>query len=116
MLYPPPYQDGGREPLDGGPVFYCSDVKPVLEAYCVYCHGEEQQQSPGMRLDLYDGGLAVKGAVQVAGRIKLRAYDREDMPPRAASTFPTKEERRILALWAVTGAQECDAGRPDGGR
>jgi hypothetical protein len=116
VLYPPPYQDGGVEPLDGGPVYYCSEVKPLLDAYCTYCHGEESQLSPGMRLDIFDGGFDVKGAGQIAGRIKLRAYDREDMPVRYATVFPTKDERRILALWAVTGGQECDAGRrPDGG-
>ena len=133
-----PYQpDSG--PPDSGPVgdaggpdrtyFYCSDVKPILDNYCVSnCHGVPPGfatsgcgtttciGSPGpFELDIFDGGTdgGIGGVFQEAARIKTRAYDLQTMPP-AGILAPTQQNRQILAWWAEQGGQYCDGGTGGG--
>jgi len=112
LAEPQPF-DAGPEALDGGNVFYCGQVKPLLDTYCVSCHGPTQQNGGNFQLDTYDGQGAVPGAKAFAGRIKVRAYDTLSMPPSSAAKLPTREERRELAVWTVSGAPFC---APDGGK
>jgi hypothetical protein len=98
------------------PPFYCSDAKPILDAYCVSsCHGEIRTGSGqnGFRLDYYqsaDGGLP--GAKAMATRIKARTTDQKTMPPVGVAT-PAESERATIGRWVAGGALFCaDGGVP----
>lgn len=106
-------------PEDAGQPFYCSDVGPVFRRYCgPTCHGPDTYDSmQDFRLDYYqapDGGLP--GAVTMAAKVKIRAYDLRDMPPAGSDPMPSALERQLLRDWVVTGARYCDdGGSPDAG-
>lgn len=107
-------QDAGPPPP---PRYYCSDVKPLLDFYCVDCHGPMRREGGDFRLDYYelDGGLP--GARAMASNIKYRVALARTMPLPDASFFPSDMERAELFLWMDAGAPFCDAGVPaaDGG-
>jgi hypothetical protein len=98
--------------LDAGTVYYCSEVKPVLDAYCIACHSVPPAAGAprSFRLDVYatDGGLP--GAASQAENIARRAYVLRDMPPSGVLA-PNTAERTTLAAWSASGASYCaDAG------
>lgn len=118
LQYPLP-QDGG--PADSGPpgppVYYCTDIKPLLDYYCVTCHGPTNQQGGNFRLDSYSAIGSTPGAYSFAGEIKYRVALARTMPPPDAGAFPSDQERQRFAEWVDAGAPECtppDAG-PDAG-
>ncbi|HEX8698043.1 MAG TPA: hypothetical protein VF815_04355 [Myxococcaceae bacterium] len=117
VLRLPEVADGGG----GGPVpTYCADIGPILLANCVSgCHGEDFSGSnrDDFRLDYYEPPAAgqVKGAKAMATRIRLRAFEFQDMPPPGTLPEPTAAERALLARWAEGGAPLCDSPSPDGG-
>src|SRR4051812_12689222 len=51
-------------------LYYCRDTKPLLDKYCVVCHGPTRQESLE-RFDVYDDGSG-NGAKPHADRIKFR--------------------------------------------
>ncbi len=105
------------QPAGEATPFYCSDAKPILDAYCLFsCHGEIHTDSgqTTFRLDYYDppvdGGLP--GAREKAERIKARAADQKNMPPVGVAA-PTDSQRATLGRWVAAGALFCaDAGTP----
>lgn len=100
------------EPLDGGGGTYCNDARPIFEQHCYPCHSRFLVQGE-VRLDVYSLEGPVRGAREAALLVKLLAYDTRQMPPSTGSiTYPTDDQRRTLALWALGGAVECDAGTP----
>lgn len=116
VIYPPPVDGGGLS----GVAYYCTDAKPVLDQYCATCHGiPPNSGAPAtFRLDTYGTTQGIPGAVSQADRIKYRTYTVQNMPP-VGSLQPTTAQRRVLAVWASSGALACDtpadAGRRDGG-
>ena len=125
---PPPYVDAGP------PIDYCTDIRPVMQAKCLFtCHSAQMgyPQSPtDFRLDYYlppdagafnDGGIAfLPGLYDKAGRCYARMIA-GDMPPDQ-QTFPgyTLTEKTTFAKWLDGGAQlgsgTCEAAKPkDGG-
>src|SRR5712692_10166463 len=94
------------QPLSAATPFYCSDVKTILDSYCVStCHGEINTGSgqTTFRLDYYelDGGLP--GARVQAPRIKARAADQKTMPPVGVAA-PFDSQRATLGRWVDQGA------------
>lgn len=117
VLNLPGLEDAGGPPT--GPVpTYCKEVQPLLNAYCTSnCHGVDHSGSgqTGFQLDIYESTSTVKGAMEMAPRIQVRAVRFKDMPP-VGRPAPTDEEREILGNWAAGGAPFCtDGGVPDGG-
>src|SRR5262245_7834842 len=55
-----------------GPVDFVRDVKPILAARCISCHGAEEQKS-GLRLDA--GALVHRGGDQGAGIVPGKSAD-----------------------------------------
>lgn len=99
---------------------WLSDVRPILVANCVRCHGYPPiGGAPGsFRLDRYDDefidGLLVRGAATMAPFIAARASERGDMPPRGA--FLAQRQKDILARWVPESPQRAALGSRPGNR
>lgn len=108
---------GGPAP---GPVpTWCKDVQPLLNTYCTSnCHGADHTRSgqTGFQLDMYESAGSIKGAMEMAPRIEVRAARFKDMPP-VGEPMPTEDERKLIGSWAAGGAPFCTDGgtSPDGG-
>jgi len=108
---------GGPAP---GPVpTWCREVQPLLNTYCTSnCHGTDHTRSgrTDFQLDIYESTGSVKGAMEMAPRIEVRAARFKDMPP-VGNPLPTEEERKLLGSWAAGGAPFCNDGgvSTDGG-
>ncbi|MFN8857182.1 MAG: DUF1549 domain-containing protein, partial [Planctomycetaceae bacterium] len=102
------------------PVDYAAQVRPLLKARCVACHGA-LKQSAGLRLDtaaaLLRGGDS--GAAVVAGhstrsllleRISA-AESAERMPPEGEPL--SAEQIRLIRDWIDSGAHRPDNEQPD---
>jgi uncharacterized membrane protein len=83
-------------------------VQPVLNRYCVSCHGAEKAKG-GLRLDSLAGvlrggkhGLAVvpgkATASELIRRLRLPVADDERMPPEGKAA-PTEDEVALLGRW-----------------
>ena len=91
---------------------FARDVKPILEASCVKCHGAKKQQG-NIRLDRRDGALAPGDsgrAAVVPGRAaeseilrRIEATDAAERMPLDGDPLP-QEQRRILQEWIAGGA------------
>jgi mono/diheme cytochrome c family protein len=113
LLELPRRSDAGPPSYDGGGVFYCAQAKPILDTYCVNCHGPTQQNGGNFRLDRYESVGGVPGARAQASRIMDRAVLTNSMPPPNTTTgAPTEEERHALGVWVTAGAPLCDGGTP----
>lgn len=114
--YPYGNQDAGGQV---GPVrYYCSDAKPILDRYCVDCHGPVVNIGPlHIRLDVYDSDGGGPGA-RLAAPYLRRPVSTGSMPPPVLDAgdpgrpFPSDEERLTLLQWIDVGAPFC---APDGG-
>ncbi len=101
----------GNFEADAGVAYWCSDVKPVMDAYCNSCHAVPPTNSApaNFRLDTYTaepGGI--DAAKEKAERIYLRTVVSRDMPPEGYPQ-PSEEERQALTGWYRAGAPECAA-------
>jgi mono/diheme cytochrome c family protein len=92
------------------PVDFMRDVKPILEASCVKCHGRGREEG-GFRIDtrqtLLGGGeqgLAVAvGKSDESDLIdRVRGVDPDEVMPRKGSRL-TPEQVRVLAAWIDQG-------------
>ncbi len=142
IIYPPPSQlsdagpgdagspDGGR-PDGGGPISggtdagtdggvlvvpsWCGDIQTIMANSCALnCHGATKTGSGrnDFRLDVYETAGGVKGALEMAGRIKVRAVDQQNMPPASRPDL-TFTEINLIDRWIAAGAPQCpDAGTP----
>lgn len=104
----------GEKQKDESP--YAVVVKPILDARCISCHGEQKQKGQ-LRLDgmegIMKGGANSKGTLVVAGKpdesamllaIHAPLDDEEHMPPKAKPQ-PTQDEIAVLAWWISSGAK-----------
>ncbi len=85
--------DGGTR----GEVTYWSDIKPILDAKCVACHGEEPVA--GAPNSLHDFATAS----EMAERIRVRTVVVQTMPP---GTPLSEEEQGLIQAWVTDGAPE----------
>lgn len=99
--------------LPAAPVEFERDISPILETRCLYCHGQDQQES-GLRLDRRanllrggDSGLAtiVPGKPEKSYLIEVVNHVDEEMAmPQGEEKLP-KEEIDLLTQWIIEGAQ-----------
>ena len=102
-------------------VDFTRDVKPILEASCVKCHGTRKQQG-NIRLDRRDGALAPGDsgrAAVVPGRAadseilrRIEATDSAERMPLDGDSLPP-EERKVLRDWIEQGAPWPDEASVD---
>ncbi|HVY37831.1 MAG TPA: c-type cytochrome domain-containing protein [Polyangia bacterium] len=89
---------------------FAEDVAPILDRWCVSCHGPDEAQA-GLRLDSYeaamkggdDGPVIVAGdpaASQLVAQIERRV--RPPMPPK--KRLP-RDPIAVIRHWIATGAQ-----------
>jgi hypothetical protein len=133
LIYPPPgdtsagqgdggpSQSGDAGTPDAGPRVtptWCKDIQPVMQASCTAsCHGAVNTDSgqKGFRLDVYATSGSVKGAKDMAARIKDRGVDKRTMPPSTSgSPALTAAQRDLVTRWVAGGTPECagDGGTP----
>ena len=89
-------------------------IKPLLERYCIDCHGKEEPEGELSLAHFTDAASAKKDAKtweKVLNVIKLGT-----MPPADYSPFPTRQEKQFVADWIdVTFHQvDCDLGYDPG--
>tara|TARA_R110002049_G_scaffold285698_1_gene466656 strand:- start:20280 stop:23087 length:2808 start_codon:yes stop_codon:yes gene_type:complete len=94
------------------PVDYERDIAPILEDRCLYCHGEDEQES-GLRLDRRakmlrggDSGLAaiVPGKPDKSYLIEVIKHVDEDMAMPPDDDKLPDEEIELIARWIEEGA------------
>lgn len=103
-------------PAQADEIDYARDIKPILHARCVACHGALRQKG-GLRLDaapLIRKG-AKSGPVVVPGQSeesRLVEIVREDeslrMPPKADGAALSEKEIALIAAWIDQGAKAPD--------
>jgi cytochrome c5 len=85
---------------------WVEDVRPILAANCIRCHGHPAigGAPAGFRLDVWgdvtSDGRLVRGAASMAAFVAARAAARGDMPPRGA--FLSDRQEEILEAWQET--------------
>ena len=89
-----------REPDD----VYAREVYPVLERYCLSCHGPEKQKSD-IRFDEVNPDM-VNGPDAEIWSYARDMLNSGDMPPRR-SAQPTAEERRVVVSWLNASLEEA---------
>ncbi|MCL6265847.1 DUF1592 domain-containing protein [Flagellimonas myxillae] len=80
------------------------DIRPVVDNYCVQCHGPEEQKA-GLRLDSINADL-VKGPDAATWRGMLDMINSGEMPPEEEEQL-TDEERRMLVDWITASVQHA---------
>jgi hypothetical protein len=92
---------------------YGKDIQPVLDQYCVKCHGVAVAEN-GLRLDSYDGVMkgTTSGKVVIPGSpatstlmtvIQGTADPKIQMPHNSGKLSPNRIEN--IRLWIQAGAQ-----------
>ncbi|HXJ21450.1 MAG TPA: c-type cytochrome domain-containing protein [Polyangia bacterium] len=105
VVTPPP----AAPPPSAPPPGFAKDVAPILDRWCVSCHGEKEAQA-GLRLDSYeailkggdDGPVVVPGDVeqsQLLAQVERRA--RPAMPPK--KRLP-RDPVAVIRAWIASGA------------
>ncbi len=105
--------------LAGEDYDYDADIAPILEQYCVKCHGPEKQKSK-FRLDSYEwlmrGGSSEEAPIvpfqpmqsPMLEYLLLPKSDEYAMPPEDENT-PSPEEILKIAHWIYYGARSKSA-------
>lgn len=110
---PSPAEAPGRTEPD-----YSSRVQPVLDKYCVSCHGPEKAKGD-LRMDSFEllSSHSGKRPAVVPGeaansemiiRLKLPAEDEDHMPPEGKPQ-PSAQEIALLEQWINAGASNSFA-------
>jgi len=91
---------------------FSRDIRPVLDQFCVNCHGEKKKG--GLDLRVYtDESLALRDrAVFEKVLSKLESHE---MPPQNKPQ-PTIAQCEMLTNWVVASFFACDCKHPDPGR
>ncbi len=94
------------------------DIRPLLHARCIECHGPEKQQA-GLRLDTKAG--AMKGSVIVPGKSSESELIRRVSSTDSAERMPSKgapltaREIALLRAWIDAGATWPETETPSSG-
>ena len=86
----------GQEALEPDSATFKKRVAPLVEKYCVNCHGAKKQKGD-VRLDTLDGDL-VNGKSVFLWKDVLHRLETGEMPPEDEPQ-PTEAERDALAQW-----------------
>lgn len=90
-----------------GNVSFTNQVLPVLQTYCVECHGGVRTRE-GLNLTSYDGLMfgSFNGVVLIPSNanesLLVQLIQQGEMPPRGAA--PSNEELQVIIDWINQGA------------
>lgn len=107
-------------PTDEKQKYFLEQIRPILEAKCYSCHGEEKQKG-GYRLDHAEaalkGGESQKVAIKPGQpldsnliRLVLLPYDSDDVMPPAGKAVLVPEEIGKIVYWIQNGAVFVEKG------
>ena len=82
--------------LLGKPAEFDSGVRPILEANCFKCHGEEKQKGK-LRLDTLSGDLLNDRPSAERWHDVREALQLGEMPPKDEPGLSDDERRRVIA-------------------
>jgi len=88
------------------------DVKPLLNDYCVGCHGEKKKGGLDFRIYTNEALALQDRAVFEKVLAKLEAHE---MPPENKPQ-PSVPQREMLTNWVISCFFQCDCNHPDPGR
>lgn len=89
-------------------------IRPILQKFCVRCHGPEEQNGR-MRFDTLSTNLIKDRAAAEDWHETLNVLNRGDMPPEDEPQ-PSAEQRKLLTDWIRTSIDEAvKARRSTGG-
>ena len=100
------------------PVFgnteFNKEIKPLIDKYCVSCHGPETTKAK-LRMDLLDPDM-INGKDGEMWQEALDLVNTNDMPTKKAKVHPTKEEREKMVEWITHNLRKAvEAQRSTGG-
>ncbi|VTU02316.1 signal peptide protein : Protein containing DUF1549 OS=Rhodopirellula maiorica SM1 GN=RMSM_05536 PE=4 SV=1: PSCyt1: PSCyt2: PSD1 [Gemmataceae bacterium] len=84
------------------------DVRPILSARCLKCHGpDDAARKAKLRLDTRDGAEHTLGKVEDSEFVRrlFTDDDSEIMPPPAVKQPLTEKEKQTLKAWVAAGAK-----------
>ena len=81
---------------DKSPHDFEKEIKPLLETFCIRCHGERKQKGE-VRIDILDPDM-IKGMDAEKWHAALDVINTEDMPPEDVKQ-PSAEERQTIVDW-----------------
>lgn len=87
---------------------FAADVRPLLQAYCIKCHGAKQQKGE-RRFDRLDGAIA-DDEVLVDYQDMLDQLNLGEMPP-ADQPQPSAKQRQTAIRWLTEGIDRYHAAR-----
>jgi mono/diheme cytochrome c family protein len=106
---------GGLWPTPARAADYERDIWPILQQYCVSCHGDQAKPKGELRLTQYARPAAARAAKPVFKTVAETLTNRE-MPP-AGKPQPSDAERQRVADWVAALLAEADlGGQADPGR
>lgn len=79
---------------------FAKDIKPLLEAHCIACHGPTKRKA-GVDLSLATDEAAVQRDHATWKKVADQLASRE-MPPEDAKSQPSESERQRLMAWIKT--------------
>lgn len=91
-----------------GSISYSNDVQPILDQYCVECHGGKKIKE-GLNMSTYEGTIegSFNGPVLTPGdpanSFMIKQILDGEMPPDRSPKLP-KEKFQILVDWITSGA------------
>ncbi len=74
-----------------------SDVRPIVEKYCIDCHGEEEPEADVSLHNLGDSEQVLEDRDTWTRALQMLTVD--GMPPKDADDRPSKDERDKLVEW-----------------
>ncbi len=86
--------------------FYNEKIKPLMDTYCYYCHGEEKQKA-GVRLDTLGYDFSNKDHA-FEWKYASKLINSNEMPPSSKPQF-TAEEKELLMNWITKSLEEAKA-------
>ncbi len=89
-------------------LFFESDVRPILKAHCIYCHGEDGEVKGGVDLRqvrLMTEADAIDAAAPANSRL-LEVLETGEMPMEGKPSTATARQRANFEI--IAGAGQCE--------
>ena len=103
----------GMLPVFGNAEFD-KDIKPLIDKYCVSCHGPEKVKAK-LRMDQLDPDM-INGKDGEMWQEALDLINTNDMPTKKAKSHPSKQEREKMVEWITYNLRKAvEAQRSTGG-